>query len=95
MHRRKWRYFVILNRSDGSVRHALSYRDDENPEGDVDPADDTWFRELFKRFPQDDFLWRVIEMHKGTSPYTHPRELLEALQHPLESDTWPSNDEYP
>lgn len=89
----KWRYFVVLSKADGRVAHALSYRDAENPNGDVDPAEDSWYSELFERFPQSHFLWAVVEMAAGTSPHTHPRELLEALKHPLTSDTWPSNDE--
>ena len=32
---RKWRYFVILNKADGRLVQALSYRDAENPDGDV------------------------------------------------------------
>lgn len=95
MQERKWRYFVILGTSDGRLRRALSYRERENPNGDVDPGDHSWYRGLEKQYPQSDFDWRVIEMPAGTSPATHPRELLEALRHPLESDTWPSNDELP
>lgn len=93
MRKGKWRHFVILSKADGRVVHALSYRDAENPNGDVDPGDDSWFDELFDRFPQSHFLWKLIEMPAGTSPYTHPQELLEALKHALVSDTWPSNDE--
>jgi hypothetical protein len=93
MRKGKWRYFVILSKSNGCVVDALSYRDAENPNGDVDPADRSWFRELFERFPQSHFLWEVVEMPAGTSPYTHPKELQEALKHPLISDTWLSNDE--
>ncbi len=93
----KWRYFVVLNKIDGRVVHALSYRDVENPKGDVDPLDTdrNWYRELFDRYPQSRFVWRVIAMPAGTSPHSHPRELQEALKDPLVSDSWPSNDEYP
>lgn len=90
----KGRYFVVLSKADGRVVHALSYRDAANPTGDADPAGDRgWFRELFKRFPQSEFLWSVIAMPAGTSPLTHPRETQEVLRQPLDSDTWPSNDE--
>ena len=92
----KWRFFVVLSKADGRMAHALSYRDAENPNGDVDPAeaDRSWLDELFERFPQSHFLWNVVEMAAGTSPFTHPQELVEALKHPLESETWPSNDEW-
>ena len=91
----KWRYFVVQSEANGRLVHALSYRDKANPNGEVDPsAGKDWYYELMKRFPQSHFSWHVIEMPAGTSPYTHPQEMLEALRNPVVSDTWPSNDEY-